>query len=237
MGKYLFGFLLALSYTIGFSQIETNPKKNRLQFSTGYNFGALKNLEYAPVSQYDYNGLIYKLGYERTSKNQNLFSVQADYLKSELKTDVIPVLNLDYTKVDLRFSYLKNIYSKNKFSIYLGLQSYSNISVYVLGNKDRLIINQSFGIASQFSYQINKKQALFSKLIIPVVLLRVTDSSADIYSFNRYQGLSWNIGYRYSLSNHFDLTLNYDFNYDRLQIPSAFRELQQQFNLGINFKF
>lgn len=220
-----------------FGQTEINTKKNNLEFSVGYNSGSLKNLQFSPVARYDYSGLVYKLNYERTSKNLNLFQIKLDYLESELKSDLIPVLNLDYSKVDLSFSYLKQIYIKNKFSVHLGLQSYSNISIYAKSSSNRSIINQSFGVASQFTHQINEKHSLFSKLTIPFVLYRLTDTSQDIYSLNRHQSVLWNIEYKYSLSNQFDIKLSYDFNYDRLQIPNAFRELQYQLNLGINYKF
>lgn len=229
--------ILFLFYYNGFGQEKTAQKKNQLEFSTGYNFGALKNLEYAPVSRYDYSGLIYKLSYERTSKNQNLFEVQLDYLDSELKTDIIPVLNLNYSKIGLNISYLKKTYTKNKFSLYLGLHSQSNISLYSKSNSYRSIINQSFGVTSRFSYQINKKQRLSSKLTIPMVLFRLTDSNANIYSLNRNQSVLWNTEYKYSLSNQFDMKFGYDFNYNRLQISNAFREVQYQINLGINYKF
>ncbi len=119
----------------------------------------------------------------------------------------------------------------------MGVQSYSNVSIYSKSNNHRFIINQSFGVASQFTYQVNGKQTLFSKLVIPMVLFRITDSNAAIHSLNRYQSVLWNIGYNYSLSNHLDMKLSYYFNYDRLQIPNAFREIQYQLNLGINYKF
>ena len=228
--------IFALSYTTGFSQRETNIKKNNLQFSTGFNSGSLKNLEFAPVSRYDYNGLVYKLNYERTSKNENLFEIQLDYLSSELESDVSPILNADYSKIGLGFSYLKHIYNKNAFSIHLGLQSQTSASLYF--NSNYYVADQEFGIASRFTYQLNKKQYLTSKMTIPVALLRVTENSGfNTYSLNRYQSALWDLEYGYSLSNNFDIKLNYDFKYNRLQISNAFRELQHQLNLGINYKF
>jgi hypothetical protein len=228
--------IFTLYFAIGFSQTETNPKKNKLEFSTGFNSGSLKNLEFAPVSRYDYKGLVYKLNYERTSKNENVFEIQLDYLKSELETDLIPILNADYSKTSLGFSYLKQIYTKNTFSIHLGLQSQTSVSLY--SNSNYYVANQEFGIASRFTYQLNKWHYLSSKLTIPLALLRVTTNSDFTgYSLNNYQSVSWNLEYGYALSNHFDIELNYDFNYNRLQISNAFRELQQQLNLGINCKF
>ena len=228
--------IFALSYTTGFAQAETNTKKNKFEFSTGFNSGSLKNLEFAPVSRYDYNGLVYSLNYKRTSKNQNLFEIQLDYLRSELKTDLIPILNADYSKIELGFSYLKQIYNKNTFSIHLGLQSQTSASLYI--NSSYYAADQEFGIASRFSYQLNKKQYVTSKITIPAALLRVTTSSDfNVYSLNRYQSTLWNLEYGYSFSNNFDIKLNYDFKYNKLQISNAFRELQHQLNLGINYKF
>ncbi|PIA79596.1 hypothetical protein BFR04_01765 [Gaetbulibacter sp. 4G1] len=235
--KLLFLILIfSLSYITGYTQTESNTKKNKLEFSTGYIVGALKNLEFAPIARYNYNGLIYKLNYERISKNQNLFEIQLDYLNSELKTDFIPTLNAGYSKTGLGFSYLKQIYYKNAFSIHLGLQAQTNVSVY--SNSNYYAAEQEFGIASRFTYQLNKKQYLTSKIIIPIALLRVTESSGfSTYSLNRYQSALWVLEYGYTFSNNFDLKLNYDFKYNRLQIPNIFRELQHQINLGINYKF
>ena len=227
--------ILFLNTVVG--QTQNDAKKNTLEFSTGYNYGALKNLEFAPVSRYDYNGLVYKLNYERVTKRNRLFEVQLDHLQSELKTDVIPVLNSDYAKIGLSFSSLRPVYTKNKFSVHLGVRSYTDLSLYSESNNYRSVAEQTFGAAGRFSYRINEKQALCSQLTIPVVLVRITSSSDGIYSLNRYQSVLWNIGYKYSLSDDFDMGFSYGFNYDRLQIPNAFREVQYQFNLGFNYKF
>ncbi len=230
-------FISIFFYTTAFAQQETDPKKHSLEFSTGYNSGSLKNLEFAPISRYDYNGLVSKLKYERTSNKRNLFTIQLAYLNSTLESDLIPVLNLDYSKIGMLVSYLKEVYHTDKFSMHVGLQSHSNVSIYAQENENRIIVDQSFGLASQFSYKINHKHSLFSKLSIPMVLFRVTDANANIFSLNKYQGVLWNVGYKHAISEDFDLKFSYDFNYDRLQIPNAFREVQYQFNLGLNFKF
>jgi len=235
--RRLLFILIALSfYNLGFAQIQ-RESNNRFEFSTGYNIGALKNLEYAPLSRYDYQGPVYKLGYEHSTKNKKIFRVQLDFLTTELLSDLIPVLNLDYIKLGLNIQYLKQAFSTDRFSIHAGLRSRSNVSIYTTSNFDGAVIDHSFGLASQFGYRINEKQALFSSLSIPVVLFRVTDRDSGIYSFNRYQSALFNMGYKHSLSKYLDFKFSYDFNYDRLQISNAFREIQYQFNLGLNFKF
>lgn len=227
--------ILTLSYTIGFSQTETNIKKNNLEFSTGYNSGSLKNLAFAPVSRYDYNGLNYQLKYARTSKKENLFEVQLEYLNSELKLDLIPLLNADYSKTVLNFSYLKRVYNKNKFAIHVGLQTQTNVSSYFQWRF--YDFQQKLGIAGRFTFQVDEKQSLSSKLTIPFVMWRTSTFEENLYSLNDYQSVLWNTEYKYKLSNHFDVKVNYNFNYDRLQISNAYRELQHQINLGINYKF
>lgn len=216
-------------------QSQTTEKKNQLEFSVGNNFGFLKNLEFAPVAMYEYEGLVYKLNYTRTSKNENLFEVKLDYLSAELKTDRLSNLNTDYSNVGLGFSYLKDIYSKDKFTIYVGLQSQTNTCTF--NNDDYYTLHQEFGVAGKLKYQINEKQYLSSKLTLPLFLLRVTNAEGKFYTIDNYQSVLWDLNYGYKLSNHFDVKATYNFNYARLQVPSAYRELQHQLNLGINYKF
>ncbi len=223
-----------LFLTVVYSQ--TTQKKNQIEFSIGYNSGSLKNLEFAPISRYDYNGIIYKLNYERRSKKENIFEIEFDFLnRTALKTERIPSLNAEYLKGDISFSYLKRIHN-NTFSIHLGLQSLSNIS-FLYNRTDYFAAHQEFGIAGQFGYELNEKQYLSSKLTIPFVLFRATANGGNIESFNRYQSMVWNLKYGYKLSEYFDVRVTYDFIYKRLEIPSAYRELQHQIDFGIIFKF
>ncbi|MGJ8550741.1 hypothetical protein [Winogradskyella wichelsiae] len=231
-------FLISVSMlfiSIGYSQ--TTKKKNQLEFSIGYNSGSLKNLEFAPISRYDYSDIIYKLNYERTSKKQNSFEIELDFFdRTALKSENIPSLNAHHLKADLSFSYLKQIYNKKAFSIHLGLQSLSNLT-FLYNKTDYFALHQEFGFASRFGYQLNKKQYLTSKLTIPFVLVRMTNNGGSVESFKRYQSVKWNLKYGYILSEYFDVKVTYDFMYNRLQIPSAYRELQHQINLGIIYKF
>ena len=239
MRKYIFVFLWVsiLSYTTGFAQTETHTKKNNLEFSTGYNSGSLLNLELAPVARYNYSGLAYKLIYERTSKKQNIFEVELNFLgKTTLKTNRLSNFNTEILKAGIDFLYLKQVYNKNSLSIHVGLQSRSNVSAFY-NESDYFDLHQEFGIASRFKYQLNEKQYLSSRITIPFVLVRLTDVNVNLHSFNNYQSVLWNLKYGYKLSERFDINATYDFNYNRLQVPSAYRELQHQINIGINYKF
>ena len=228
--------VFALSYATVSAQIKTNTKKkNELEFSTGYNFGSLKNLTFAPVSRYDYNGLNHELKYVHTSTKENLFEIQLAYLKSEFKSDLIPILNADYSKIVLNFSYLKQVYTKNKFAIHIGLQSQTNVSSYI--QWQAFDFQQKLGIAGRFTFQVDQKQALSSKLTIPFILWRTSTFEENFYSLDSFQSVLWNTEYKYTLSNHFDVKATYNFNYDRLQVSNAYRELQRQVSLGINYKF
>ncbi|EZH75683.1 hypothetical protein ATO12_02520 [Aquimarina atlantica] len=237
MRKYIFAILCIYGITLKAQEKVSNKKKNKLEFSTAYNFGVLKNLELAPVARYDYNGIVYKLSYERSSKNQNIFEVGVDFLgKTALKTDRLSNLNTELLKGSVNFSYLKQLYTKNSLSIHIGLQSQSNISRF-FNRSDYVDVHQELGITSRFGYRLNEKQYLSSQITIPFVLGRVSSVNAGVYSFNRYQSISWNLKYGYILSDNFDIKASYDFSYNRLQIPIAYRELQHQLNLGIIYKF
>jgi hypothetical protein len=237
MKKHILVFLFLLCYVVSFAQTSDNlERKNQLEFSTGYNSGFLKNLALAPLSRYEYKGLNYQLKYTRTTKKYNLFEIQLDYLKSELKSDLIPTLNIaDYSKSNLNFTYLKHIYNKNKFSIHLGLQSQTTVSSFF--EWELYDFQQKLGIASRFTYKIGEKQLISSKITLPFMMWRTSTFEENFYSIDKYQSILWSTEYKYELSNRFDLKANYNFNYDRLKIFNAYRELQHQINLGINFKF
>lgn len=245
MRTYIFAFLCLSSLSLYAQDKINTKKKNQLEFSTGYNSGFLKNLAFAPVSSYHYNGLNHQLKYTHVSKKENLFEIQLNYLNSELKSDLIPVLNADYSKIVLNFSYLKQVYYKNKFTIHVGLQAQINGSSYLQSGLSGLFnfqqgaydFQQKLGIASRFTFQVNEKHSLSSKLTIPLYMLRVSTFEESFYSLNKYQSILWSTEYKYKLSNHFDVKANYTFNYDKLQVFNTYRELQYQINLGLNYKF
>lgn len=226
-------FLLSITYT--FAQEDSIPKKNSLEFSTGYTIGYLKNLSFAPVARYDYSALNYQLKYNRTTKRDKLFEVQLDYLNSELETNIIPEPNPQYSKIVLNISSLKQVYKNEKLKIHLGLQTQTNVSSFY--DWKQYDFQQKLGIAGRFTYQIDEKQSLSSKLTIPFVMWRTSTFEENFYSVGKYQSVLWTTEYRYTLSKNLDVKANYSFNYDRLQISNAFRELQHQINLGINYKF
>jgi hypothetical protein len=235
MNKTILSIVFLLSITSVFAQEDSRTKKNSLEFSTGYTNGYLKNLSFAPVVSYDYSGLNYQLKYTRITKRDKLFEVQLYYLDSELETNIIPEPNPQYSKVVLNFSSLKQVYKNEKFSIYLGLQTQTNVSSF--NDWKQYDFQQKLGIAGRFSYQVDEKQSVSSKLTIPLVMWRTSTFEENFYSIGKYQSVLWTTDYKYTLSKNVDVEASYNFNYDRLQISDAFRELQHQINLGINYKF
>ncbi|WP_160114675.1 hypothetical protein [Aquimarina sp. AU474] len=231
---YLFS-AFTFSITTVFSQVENEPKKNTLEFSTGFTFGYLKNLAFAPVRRYDYNAINYQFRYTRMTKREKLFEVQLDYLNSELETNIIPEPNPQYSKIILNISSLKQVYKNDKVKVHVGLQTQTNVSSYF--DWKQYDFQQKLGVAGRFVYQINNKQSLSSKITIPFILWRTSTFEENFYSISKYQSVLWTTEYKYNLSNHFDLKVSYNLNYDKLQIFNAYRELQHQINLGINFKF
>ena len=235
MTKTILSLVFLLSISNVFAQADSIPKINSLEFSTGYTNGYLKNLSFAPISSYEYNALSYQLKYNRTTKGDKLFEVQLDYLNTELETSIIPEPNPQYSKIVLNISSLKEIYKNERLKIHLGLQTQSNVSSFYEWNQ--YDFQQKLGIAGRLSFQVDNKQSLSSKLTIPFVMWRTSTFEENFYSLGKYQSVLWITDYRYALSNNFDVKVGYNFNYDRLQISNAFRELQHQINLGINYKF
>ncbi|AXT59563.1 hypothetical protein D1816_04065 [Aquimarina sp. AD10] len=224
-----------LSYTTVFAQTKISAEKNNLEFLIGYNSGALKNLIFAPVRRYDYNALNYQFGYTRITKREKLFEVQLNYLSSALETNIIAEPNPEYSKIVLNFSSLKQIHKSDKFKIHVGLQTQTNVSSYF--DWKQYDFQQKLGIAGRFTYLINDTHSLSSKLTLPFIMWRTSTFEENLYTINRYQSVLWSTEYKYRISKHLDFKVNYNFNYDRLQISNAYRELQHQVNLGINFKF
>jgi len=235
MTKIILSLVFLLSISNVFAQSDSIPKINSLEFSTGYTNGYLKNLSFAPISSYEYNALSYQLKYNRTTKGDKLFEVQLDYLNTELETSIIPEPNPQYSKIVLNISSLKQVYKNERLKIHLGLQTQSNVSSFYEWNQ--YDYQQKLGIAGRLSFQVDNKQSLSSKLTIPFVMWRTSTFEENFYSLGKYQSVLWITDYRYALSNNFDVKVGYNFNYDRLQISNAFRELQHQINLGINYKF
>ena len=227
--------IFTFSISTVFSQEENNTSKNTLELTTGYTLEYLKNLAFAPVQRYEYNALNYQLKYTRITKKEKLFEVQLDYLNSELETNIIPEANPQYAKLVLNISTLKQVYKNEKFKAHVGLQTQTNVSSYF--DWRQYDVQQKLGVAGRFAYQINDNQSISSKIVIPVILWRTSTFEESFYSLNRYQSALWTTEYKYRLSTHFDLKVGYTFNYDRLQIFNAYRELQHQINLGIHFKF
>ncbi|WP_420571339.1 hypothetical protein [Kordia sp.] len=216
-------------------QKDSIQKSNQLEFSAGYTFGVLKNLAFAPVIRYDYNAVNYQFRYTRITKRNKLFEVQLNYVDSNLETTIIPEPNPQYSKISLNFSSLKRVLNQTKLSIHLGLQTQTAVASYQ--NWKLYDFHQKLGVASRFTYKINTKHSLSSKITLPFLLWRTSSFEESFYSLGTYQSILWNTEYSYQLSERFDIKANYSFNYDRIQIPSAYRELQYQINLGINFKF
>ena len=179
MNKIILSLIFLLSITYTLAQEDSIPKKNSLEFSTGYTNGYLKNLSFAPVARYDYSGLNYQLKYNRTTKRDKLFVVQLNYISTELETNIIPEPNPQYSKIVLNVSSLKQVYKNEKLKIHIGLQTQTNVSSFY--DWKQYDFQQKLGIAGRFTYQIDNKQSLSSKLTIPLVMWRTSTFEENFY--------------------------------------------------------
>lgn len=223
---------------------QTTEKRNTASVIIGYNSAALKNLNFAPVYRYDYNGLVYGIQYARTTKRNRLFAAEYKRVSSTLKSKNIPALNADYATSRIGLTYLWRVVNKQPFQAHLGLQwqtVQSKYSVESATDPDtRLLIydfQQKIGLGAQLSYQFAEKHGLQSKIGIPLMLLQIGYLDSDLYFLGGHKGILWDTKYTYTLNDKIDLTLLYSFTYDHIDSANTFKEAQFQTMAGFNFKF
>lgn len=234
MRNYQYILIIIILFFVTAANGQISESKKQLNVKIGYNQGLYKNLTLSPVVLYAFNNPFFEIGYLRKTKKNRLFDIHLKYWKSELKTDKTPALNLDYENVGLHLNYLFPIFNKNKLSIHTGIFSRTSLVGFgqIAGE-----IQQKFALAGRLKYELNNKHTLFTQLSIPILYAIKGNLDFDFYSFRRYIGYNYNLSYAYKLSNKFDITLSYFSRYDKVESTNIFRELQNQFTLGINYNF
>jgi len=67
--KYITSFFVLTTFAFSYGQ-ETKELRKKIRLEIGYNSGALKNLDLAPVSKYNYTGTTLSVDYIYTTKNK-----------------------------------------------------------------------------------------------------------------------------------------------------------------------
>ncbi len=235
--KYITSFFVLTTFAFSYGQ-ETKELRKKIRLEIGYNSGALKNLDLAPVSKYNYTGTTLSVDYIYTTKKQNSYEIELKNLNSVLKSEAIDKLNIAYETMRFNLTYLKKIYSNTSLKINLGPSFQSVFSSYEIDKETYLIeFQQQVGIAARVLYQFNNNQYISSKATIPLGILLLGNINNDLFGPKNYRGVSWSSMYGYTLSERFEVTLDYFFTYTHINIPSTYKEAQHQLAIGINYKF
>lgn len=209
--------------------------KNEGGIKIGYNWGGYKNLTLAPVSQYNYQSPVFEINYLRHTKKNRIVELRYQHWKSELNSERIPALNLEYKSDLLSLNVLYPVFDKNKWSLHLGFFTQSEAHLY--GGTVAGELRQRVDFSSRIAYQINEKHRLISQLSIPVIFFVHGKLDSDIYLPGKYQGYIFSIEYQYAISHRFNIVSQFRSRYDRLESDNIYRELQNRISTGFNFKF
>lgn len=236
LNSLVLSIIAAFFMTTSFAQTEV--ARNQIDFNIGYTTGAYKNLILSPVVLYRYNNPVLSLGYTRKTKKARILAFRLKHWNTTLESEKIPQLNLNYSNSSLRIDYLFPTIEKEKLTLYTGF--FSQTAEVLQKSEETLIageLRQKFALTGMLRYELNERHALSAQLSIPFFWLVHGNLDSDIYSFKRYQGYNYRLGYEAKLTNKFDLSLAYSAIYDRIQSNNVFRELQNQLTVGIHYNF
>lgn len=229
-----------LSTTV--SHAQNREPRNSFDAGIGYHFGAYRNLTLSPVSIYDTQHLVYQLSYSRLTRKNGLFQVNFQGWKSQLVSEKIPSLNLDYTNYRLDIGYLFRIFQTDHLALHAGVVSRTINSEFNSINPDpgRLIageIQNKLSLSARLSYDIDQQHAVSTQLTMPLLFFVFGNLDTSIYTFDEYQGVMLSTQYRYAFSQNWAAMFRYFFGYDKVKSSNDFGELQNQFLGVIQYRF
>jgi len=228
--------VLLTSCLITYISVGQNTKfKNEGGIKIGYNWGGFKNLTLAPVSQYNYQSPVFEINYLRHTKKYRIVELKYQHWKSELNSERIPALDLEYKSDLLSLNVLYPVFDKNKWVLHFGF--FTQLEAHLYGGTIAGELRQRLDFSSRVAYQINEKHRIISQLSIPVIFFVHGKLDSDIYLPDKYQGYIFSVEYQYALSHRFSIVSQFRSRYDRLQSDNIYRELQNRIAAGINFKF
>lgn len=265
--KILVLFILSLFSQFVYSQkndLGTNSiggkYKNQIGIQIGYNQGYLKDLNFSALN-YKEGGLLYSFNYtHQKPSGKNIFNVDIDYCSGKLKTKVSKDFTSEITVANLEFSYARKLTKKdNELTFYLGGQYNSYLQILDWEDLESFSFLATHGIGPKglLTYNVNSKHKFTTSLFIPVfqnlvrppyngideTIIENQDNTVKIIfagklaSFDKFFGFDWKLNYTYAISNRFDLSATYLARYQNVAEINMVKHLQNQYAIGLNFKF
>ena len=247
-------FFLKIS---AFAQQEESLPNNYLGIGVGYSFDYIKDTNFSPLIQKG-SSLFYSIFYERHSKN--ILKINIKFSDGILKSGRSDRLKTSYYNASIGIIYLKNLSTNQQTTnIYIGGSYKLDVLYMDWHDQDAFsyISTNGLSINAAVSKQLTTKEYIESTVSIPVVqyLSRPPYNGLDEYiienqdeplniifrgklaSFKVYRSINWNVNYRYEISRHFNLKVDYDLNFQKAQRAHTLASLSNRVSTSILFKF
>ncbi len=237
---------------------ETKTKNHGIGLAFGINTGKVKDTNFSPL-HYDEFGQVSKLNYEFKKPNsRNLFYTNLSFSNGSAKTTASDSLESRYIYGDIELGYYRQLNTKNdKMKFYLGGKYHLDFSEIIFNN---VFESFTFNIAHQFElstrldYQLNEKHAFSTNLSLPVLSLLVRPpysgydeelnentekplkliTNGDFVSIDKHRALKFELIHKYQMNERLGTQIRYEFH---TQTNNQFKQFQNQFSVGLNYKF
>ena len=233
--------------------------QSEIMLGTGYSQTYFKDLAYSPLN-YKGNSPSFILKYNRKSQKYKWY-INADFSSAIVSSKASRLFDANFYLANLEIGYLHKVItsSDKKLKFFTGGQLHSannllffegdkSISFYTLHSLDlsaelnyHLNKNNSFCTKvnlSRFGYLVRPAYTIFNVFIVenrkhPEKII----FNGDWASLNRFFVVNWQFGYKYSISNRFDITIENMLRYYQTSVPDKAIIFNNQTNLGVIYKF
>jgi len=253
---FVLSFMLCSNFV--FSQENTKELKKTYSLSLGYEKSYFKDINYSPLNQ-NGNGAVLQFQYEKQLKNNNLFSFGLDLPFAITQPKIANHFKAIQTIANIEVAYLKKLPVKNnKLQLFAGAQYHTYYHLVFYDGTEAFTMFGVNGLdaSAKLYYQLNEKQKIHIKASLPVLaqLVRppysgwdkfITDNPGKIpkiltrgkiTSLNKFFGVNFDLNYEYQYKTKRSLWLNYGLRYYTTNEVKKSIVLNNQINVGINFK-
>jgi|GEM_PF-2321100 len=252
-------FNLLFCSLISFADEDTKQSKNKTYtISLGYENSLFKDVNYSVLNQKG-NGIVLHLQSLRKLKSNDLFQVAIDLPYAITKPKNFHHFRATQTVANIEVAYLKHFPTKNKnINFYLGgqLHSYYHLVFFDGTEAFTMFGVNGLDVSSYVEYTINDNQSINAKASIPVLaqLVRppytgwdkyITDNPYNIpkvltrgkiTSLNKFFGFNFDFNYEYQYKENRSINFNYGLRYYTTSEVKKSVVMNNQFNVGLNFK-
>ncbi len=253
--------IILLFNTVAFGQKtgEKSLKQSEIMLGAGYSQTYFKDLAYSPLN-YKGNSLSFILKYKRKFPKYKWY-INADFSSAIVSAKASRLFDANFYVANLEIGYLHKVVtsSDQKLNLFTGAQLHSaNNLLFFEGDKSISFYTlHSLDLSSELNYNLNKNNSFFTKVNLSIFgyLVRPAYTIFNVFivenrkhpekiifngnwaSLNRFFVINWQFGYKYSISNRFDITIENMLRYYQTSVPDKAIIFNNQTNLGVIYKF